>query len=256
MSDLSQSFAGKTAIITGASKGIGFGIAEELVSRGASVCITARKEDELAGAVSALDPDGTGQVIAVRGRTEDADHQRATVDEAMAAFGRVDIVVNNVAAYGHFGPIVDAPMDALRGTFEVNVFAALAWCQLAWHAWQKDNGGAIVNVASIGGLTVGAGIGVYNISKAALIHLTRQLSLELAPMVRVNAIAPALVKTDAARGMWEPNEELAAEPYPLKRLGATTDTAKLAAFLLSDDASWITGQTIVADGGITQVGGP
>jgi NAD(P)-dependent dehydrogenase (short-subunit alcohol dehydrogenase family) len=254
MDHVEQSFAGRAAIVTGATKGIGFGIANELVQRGACVCITARNTDDLARAVAELDPEGSGRVIAVRGRADDTDHQQATVAETMSVFARLDIVVNNVAAPGHIGQLMDAPIDGIRVAFDMNVLAALQWCQLAWHAWQKDNGGSILNIASIAGFTVSNDLGAYNISKAALIHLTRQLALELAPGVRVNAIAPALVKTDAARGMWEPDEAAAAAPYPLKRLGTPTDTAKLAAFLLCDDASWITGQTVTADGGVTQVG--
>jgi NAD(P)-dependent dehydrogenase (short-subunit alcohol dehydrogenase family) len=255
MSDPPSDFAGRSAIITGATRGIGFGIAKELVSRGASVCITARKPDELERAVAELDPEGTGRAITARGSADDAEHQLATIDATMEAFGRVDYVVNNAAVNPHFGPIVDAELAAVRKIFEVNVVAAIAWIQLAHRAWQKDNGGAILNVASVGGIVAGPFIGVYNASKAALIHLTKQLAQELGPAVRVNGIAPAVVKTDFARALYENNEEAVASRYPMKRLGTPTDTSKLAAFLLSDDASWITGQTVVIDGGITSQGG-
>jgi NAD(P)-dependent dehydrogenase (short-subunit alcohol dehydrogenase family) len=244
-------FTGKTAIVTGATRGIGFGIAQELVSRGARVCITARKPDELDRAVDELDPDGAGLAIAARGSASDVEHQQATVELVMEQWGRLDLMVNNAGINPLFGPVIDADLGGASKIFEVNVIAVLAWTQRAWHAWQKDNGGAVLNVASVGGVVPGPMIGVYNSSKAALIHLTRQLSQELAPQVRVNGIAPAVVKTDFAKALYEHDEAGMAAHYPLKRLGVTNDTSKLAAFLLSDDASWITGQTVVLDGGIS-----
>jgi 3-oxoacyl-[acyl-carrier protein] reductase len=250
-----QDFAGKVAIITGGTRGIGFGIAEELVSRGASVCVTARKPDELEQAITRLDPDGSGRAISSRGSADDTDHQAATLDATMAAFGRVDYMVNNAAVNPYYGPLIEAEVGALRKIFDVNVIATLAWNRLVWDAWMKANGGAILNVASVGGVIPGAMIGAYNASKAALIHITRQLGQELGPNVRINAIAPAVVKTDFAKKLYEDNEERVAAAYPLKRLGVPADTSKLAAFLLSDDASWITGQTVVIDGGITTMGG-
>jgi 3-oxoacyl-[acyl-carrier protein] reductase len=253
MSD--QDFAGKVAIITGGTRGIGFGIAAELVDRGASVCITARKPDELDRAVAELDPDGTGRAIQSRGSADDTEHQRATVEAVIAAFGRLDYLVNNAAVNPYFGPLIDADLSAVRKIFDVNVLATLAWDKLAWDAWLKDNGGAILNIASVGGLRTGPFLGAYNASKAALIHITKQLSQELAPDVRVNAIAPAVVKTDFAKALYEKDEAAAAARYPLKRLGTPTDTAKLSAFLLSDDASWITGQTVAIDGGVLSAGG-
>jgi 3-oxoacyl-[acyl-carrier protein] reductase len=255
MSDSTSDFAGRSAIITGATRGIGFGIASELVSRGASVCITARKPDELDRAVAELDPDRTGRAIACRGSADDADHQAATIAATLDAFGRIDYVVNNAAVNPHFGALVDAEPSAVRKIFEVNVIAALVWTQLAHRAWLAENGGAVLNVASVGGLVAGPFIGAYNASKAALIHLTKQLAQELGPAVRVNGIAPAVIKTDFAKALYETNEEEVARRYPMKRLGVPNDTAKLAAFLLCDDASWITGQTVVIDGGITSIGG-
>jgi NAD(P)-dependent dehydrogenase (short-subunit alcohol dehydrogenase family) len=255
MNEEQTDFTGKTALITGATRGIGFGIASELVSRGASVCITARKPEELERAITALDPDGTGRAIAARGSADDGEHQQAAVAATIAAFGRIDFMVNNAAVNPQFGPLMEADLGAVRKIFEVNVVATLAWSQLAWRAWQREHGGAILNVASVGGVVAGAPIGAYNASKAALIHLTRQLAGELGPTVRVNGIAPAVVKTDFARALYENDEPGVAARYPLKRLGVPNDTSKLAAFLLSDDAAWITGQTVVIDGGITAAGG-
>jgi 3-oxoacyl-[acyl-carrier protein] reductase len=255
MSETAMDFAGKAAVITGATRGIGFGIASELVGRGASVCITARKPDELDRAIGELDPQRSGRAIAARGSADDTEHQQAAIEATIAAFGRLDLVVNNAAVNPHFGLLVDAELSAVRKIFEVNVVSALAWTQLAWRAWQQEHGGAVLNVASVGGIVPGPFIGAYNASKAALIHLTRQLAQELGPKVRVNGIAPAVVKTDFAKALYENDEEGVASRYPLKRLGTPVDTAKLAAFLLSDDAAWITGQTVVIDGGITSMGG-
>jgi NAD(P)-dependent dehydrogenase (short-subunit alcohol dehydrogenase family) len=244
-------FTGTAALITGATRGIGFGIAQELVARGGSVCITARKPDELEQAVAQLDPDGAGRAIAARGSADDEEHQQAAIDLVMERFGRLDHLVNNAAVNPQYGPMMDADLGAVRKVFEVNVIAILSWTQKAWKAWLGSNGGAVLNVASVGGLRAGSPIGAYNASKAAVIHLTRQLGHELGPSVRVNGIAPAVVKTKFARALYEDREDEVASHYPLKRLGTPEDTAKLAAFLLSNDASWITGETVVIDGGVT-----
>jgi len=246
---VAQDFAGKVALVTGGTRGIGFGIASELVSRGARVLLTARKPDELAAATARLG--GPDVAVAARGSADDPDHQAAAVAEAVETFGSLDLLVNNAAVNPHFGPLMDADLGAVRKIFEVNVTACLAWTQQAWRAWLGEHGGAVLNVASVGGLRAGSPIGAYNASKAALIHLTRQLATELGPRVRVNAIAPAVVKTDFARALYEADEQATAAAYPLRRLGETTDTAKAAAFLLSDDAGWITGECLVVDGGIT-----
>lgn len=248
-------FEGKVALVTGATRGIGYGIAEEIVARGGRVCITARKPDELEEAAKHLDPQESGRVLTARGSADDADHQAAAVAQVVDRFGQLDFLVNNAAVNPQYGPLMDADLGAVRKVFEVNVTAVLAWTQQAWRAWQRDNGGAVLNVASVGGLRAGSPIGAYNASKAALIHLTRQLAVELGPGVRVNAIAPAVVKTKFARALYEGREEEVAAHYPLKRLGTPADTAKLAAFLLSDEAGWITGETVTIDGGVTVGGG-
>jgi NAD(P)-dependent dehydrogenase (short-subunit alcohol dehydrogenase family) len=244
-------FTGRAALITGGTRGIGFGIAQEIVARGGSVCITARKPEELDEAVRALDPDGTGRAMSARGSADDEAHQQAAVEQAVSRFGRLDYLVNNAAVNPYFGPTIDADLGAVRKILEVNVTSVLGWTQQVWRAWQKDNGGAVVNVASVGGQRAGGPLGAYGTSKAALIHLTKQLASELAPKVRVNAIAPAVVKTKFARALYENREEEVAASYPLKRLGTPEDTAKLATFLLGDDSSWITGVTVTIDGGGT-----
>ncbi|GAA3242514.1 hypothetical protein GCM10020256_66520 [Streptomyces thermocoprophilus] len=168
----------------------------------------------------------------------------------MEAFGRIDYLVNNAGTNPVFGPIADLDLNVARKVFETNVISALGFAQLTWHAWQKDNGGAIVNIASVAGLAPSPFIGAYGISKAAMINLTVQLAHEYAPRVRVNAIAPAVVKTKFAQALYEGREEEAAAAYPLKRLGVPSDIGGAAAFLTSDQSDWITGQTLVVDGGI------
>jgi NAD(P)-dependent dehydrogenase (short-subunit alcohol dehydrogenase family) len=246
--DVPQDFKDRVALVTGGTRGIGFGIAEELVARGARVAITARKPDELTEAVSRLDPDGAGAAIGVRGSADDAGHQAEAADRCVAELGGLDILVNNAGVNPQFGPLIAADLGAVRKTLEVNVVSALAWLQQAWRVWMQEHGGAVLNISSVGGVRVGPGLGAYNVSKAALIHLTKQLAIELGPSVRVNAIAPAVIRTHFARLLWEGREE-AAEAYPMKRFGELTDTAKLAAFLLGPDATWITGETVVIDGG-------
>ena len=248
---MTADFAGRVAVVTGATRGIGFALAQELVDRGASVVVTARKPDELAAAVGALDPEGTGRAISSRGSADDPGHQEATIALALDRFGRLDHLVNNAAVNPQYGPLMEADLAAVRKVFDVNVTAVLAWTQLAWRSWMAEHGGSILNVASVGGIRAGSPIGAYNASKAALIHLTRQLGVELGPKVRINAVAPAVVKTTFARALYENREDEVAAAYPLRRLGVPDDIGKAGAFLLSDDASWITGETLVVDGGVT-----
>ncbi|MEU7049431.1 SDR family oxidoreductase [Streptomyces eurythermus] len=239
--------SGRVAIVTGASRGIGYGVAEALVARGDRVCITGRGEDALKEAVERL---GTERVIGVAGKAHDLAHQTEVVERTMAAFGRVDFLVNNAGTNPVFGPIADLDLDVARKVFETNVVSALGFAQKTWHAWQKDNGGAIVNIASVAGLSASPFIGAYGVSKAAMINLTQQLAHEFAPRVRVNAIAPAVVKTKFAQALYEGREEEAAAAYPLGRLGVPSDIGGTAAFLTSAQSDWITGQTLVVDGGI------
>ncbi|POX49711.1 SDR family oxidoreductase [Streptomyces sp. Ru72] len=238
--------SGKVALITGASRGIGYGIAEAFVARGDRVCITGRTEEALKEAAEKL---GADRVIAVAGKAHDEDHQAVAVARTMEAFGRVDFLVNNAGTNPVFGPIADLDLNVARKVFETNVVSALGFAQKTWHAWQKDNGGAIVNIASVAGLNASPFIGAYGISKAAMINLTLQLAHEFAPKVRVNTIAPAVVKTKFAQALYEGREEEAAASYPLGRLGVPSDIGGAAAFLTSDQSDWITGQTLVLDGG-------
>ncbi|MFH8222245.1 SDR family oxidoreductase [Streptomyces sp. NPDC018057] len=239
--------SGKVALVTGASRGIGYGVAEALVARGDRVCITGRNEDALKEAVERLGPD---RVIGVAGKAHDEAHQAVAVDRVMEVFGRVDHLVNNAGTNPVFGPIADLDLNVARKVFETNVISALGFAQRTWHAWQKENGGAIVNISSIAGLAPSPFIGAYGISKAAMINLTQQLAHEFAPKVRVNAIAPGVVKTRFAQALFEGREDEAAAAYPLGRLGVPTDIGGAAAFLTSEQSDWVTGQTLVVDGGL------
>jgi NAD(P)-dependent dehydrogenase (short-subunit alcohol dehydrogenase family) len=243
---------GRVALITGGSRGIGLGIAAELLAHGASVCITGRKQPDLDEAVAELAAED--RVLAVAGSTHDAEHRAEAVRRTVETFGALHLLVNNAGTNPQYGPLVDADLDAVRKVMEVNLVAPLGWVQEAWRAGMSQHGGAILNVASVGGIRPGPKIGAYNASKAALIHLTRQLAIELGPSVRVNAIAPAVVKTRFAEALYVDREEEVAAGYPLRRLGTPQDTATIARFLLSDEASWITGETVVVDGGVSITG--
>lgn len=244
---MAQQDSGKVALVTGGSRGIGYGVAEKLVARGDRVCITGRNEDALKAAVDAL---GADRAMYVAGKAHDEEHQAAAVDRVMDAYGRVDHLVNNAGTNPVFGPIADLDLGVARKVFETNVVSALGFAQRTWKAWQQQNGGTIVNVASIAGVSASPFIGAYGMSKAAMVNLTLQLAHEFAPKVRVNAVAPAVVKTKFAEALYEGREEEAAAGYPLQRLGVPEDIGGATAFLSSDDAGWITGQTLVLDGGL------
>ena len=243
-------FDGRVALITGASRGIGLAVALRLVSEGARVCITARNPEPLTAAVEQLG--GAAHAIAVAGRADDLEHQDEAVTATIAAFGRLDVLVNNTGINPAYGPLLDLDPDAARKIMEVNVLAALSWVKKAHSAGLgSDGAGAIVNVASVAGLHPSPGIAYYGVSKSALIGLSRQLASELAPAIRVNAVAPAVVKTQFATALYDGREAEVAAGYALGRLGVPQDIAAAVAFLASSDAAWITGQTLVLDGGVT-----
>ena len=246
-------FDGQVALITGASRGIGLGVAQRLVDEGARVCVTARKQEALDAAVAALG--GPDVAMASAGRADDLAHQQETVAAVVERFGRLDLLVNNTGINPAYGPLMELDLDAARKIVEVNAVAALSWVQQAHRAWLGDHGGAIVNVSSVAGLRPAPGIGWYGVSKAMLVHLTEELAVELGPGIRVNAVAPAVVKTVFATALYEGREEKVAAAYPLKRLGVPEDVAGAVAYLLSADAAWVTGQTLVVDGGILLRGG-
>ncbi len=252
---MTQDFHGRVALVTGASRGIGHAIAAELARGGAAVTISSRKPDQIEAAARELRaevPDARVLAVAANtGRDEDRDEVvRRTIEE----FGRLDVLINNTGINPIYGPLADADLAAVRKIFDVNVVAALGYVQLALKAWMAEHGGAIVNVASIAGLRSSGVLAAYGASKAALIRLTEELAWQLGPGVRVNAVAPAVVKTKFAEMLYSTREEEAAAAYPMKRLGDPKDVAELVAFLASDSASWITGETVRVDGGMLATG--
>lgn len=234
------------AIVTGGSRGIGLEIARTFAASGAKVLIVSRKAEALEAAAKQI---GHGCEW-LAGNVGDPGLADAAVDRAIDRFGGLDILVNNAATNPYAGPTIDVDIARWDKTIAVNLTAPLIWTQAAWNKAMKDNGGVVINIASVGGLMTSPIIGVYDMTKAALIHLTQQLGAELGPKVRVNAICPGLIKTDFARALWEGDgEAIISESYPLKRLGETSDIANAAIYLASDASSWITGQHIVLDGG-------
>lgn len=238
-------FDGRTALVTGASRGIGLAIAQRLIDEGARVLITARHEEALREAAARLGP----SALWVAGRADDADHRTEVFEVIGREFGKLDHFVSNAGVNPSFGPTLETEHSAMAKIFEINVMAAVDWSRDAVVAGLAANGGSIVNIASIAGLTSSPGIGFYGVSKAALISLTTQLAFELAPGIRVNAVAPAVIKTRFAQALYAGREAEVAATYPLGRLGTPEDVSGVVAFLLSADAAWITGQTIVIDGG-------
>jgi NAD(P)-dependent dehydrogenase (short-subunit alcohol dehydrogenase family) len=241
---------GRVAVVTGASRGIGKAIAASFLRAGASVVIASRKADGVKAAVDDLErqtgSDRVHGVVANAGAPEQA---AETVEQAVVRFGRLDILVNNAATNPHMGPLIELTESKATKTTQVNQYGPVVWTKCAWDAWMGEHGGVVLNIASVGGLVVDPHIGYYNATKAALIHLTRQLAYELGPQVRVNVIAPGLIKTDLARAVWEEREDVLSKALPLRRLGTVEDIAEAATFLVSDRASWITGQSLVIDGG-------
>jgi hypothetical protein len=240
-----ESNAQRVAIVTGSSGGIGLGIALAMAKSGVQVVITGRESEACAAAMRMI-VDAGGEAIAISCDVGDSEDSRTVIERTLETFGSVDILVNNVANSPHQGQTIDVSPSDWEQTLAINLTAPLRWSQLCWHVWMKTHGGNIVNISSVGGLRAAHPMmGPY-----ALIHLTSQLAAELAPSVRVNAVAPGLVRTEFSRSAWEGGlGEQIAEGYPLQRLGEPMDVANSVLFLVSDEANWITGQTLVVNGG-------
>jgi NAD(P)-dependent dehydrogenase (short-subunit alcohol dehydrogenase family) len=248
---MTTSAAPEVTLVTGASRGIGYATAARLVARGGKVAITGRNSERLEAAAKELGSER--QVLFIAGDSADPSHRSSAVATVMDRFGRIDALVNNTGINPLFGPLAEADLEAVGRIFMTNVVGALGWTQEVYRAAMQAEGGTIVNVASAAGLRSADGIGAYGASKAALIHLTRQLAAELGPGVRVNAVAPAVVRTRFARALYSDRETDVASGYPLGRIGTPEDVAGAIAFLVSPEAEWISGETLVLDGGLLSV---
>ena len=240
-----RDLSGRTAIVTGASRGIGRATAAKLAGAGVNVVITSRQQQAADEAAADLGD----RVFGFQAHATDEEAATACVQSTMEQFGSVDVLVNNAGTNPAHGPVLQQDRSRFTKTVDVNLWAPILWTRLVWKAWMAEHGGAIVNVASLGGILASHDIGVYNATKAALMQLTRQLAVELAPRVRVNAVAPGVVRTKLAEALWKSAEDRIAEITLAGRLGEPDDISEVVAFLVSDPARWITGQVIVADGG-------
>ena len=243
--------SGKVAIVTGASRGIGSAIAEAMVENGAEVVLSSRKQSDLeeeATRINARFGEKASAVAAHAGRPEDLER---LVKTTMDRFGRIDILVNNAATNPHFGPLLSADLAQWDKAFEVNLRGMFYLTKLVYDASMAERGGAVVNVSSVGGLRPGLALGVYNVTKAGVVMLTRQLAREIGGKVRVNAVAPGLIKTRFAEALWSNDEILdrVLAANPMARIGVPDEVAWAVVFLASDAASYINGEVIAIDGG-------
>jgi NAD(P)-dependent dehydrogenase (short-subunit alcohol dehydrogenase family) len=247
--------SGKTAIVTGSSKGIGRSIAEHLAAAGARVVISSRKPEPCEVVAEAIRAGG-GSATAIAcnvGRKEDLER---LVSETQRQVGPVDVAVCNAAANPYYGPLTDIPDEAYRKTMDTNVLSPIWLCRLVKPDMIARGGGSVILISSVGAIKATPNLGAYAISKAADIQLTRTLAAELgAHRIRVNCIVPGLVKTDFSRLLWDnPHaEKMAAAGFPLGRLGEPDDIGPAAVFLAADASRWMTGQTLVIDGGASIV---
>ncbi len=240
---------GKTALVTGGSAGIGKGIAKAFADAGAKVMITSRKADKCEAAVADLAETASGEVGYVASHIGHLDQAERVMGETIERYGSMDILVNNAATNPWAGPMIDCDIPRLDKTYEVNLRAPLQWTQTARQMWMGAHGGSVINIASVGGHHTSGALGVYCMFKDALMHMTRQLAAELGPKIRVNCIAPGLIRTDFARVLWDgPRGHQIADQLPMKRLGEPSDIGEAALFL-SAAAAWMTGHVMDIDGG-------
>jgi NAD(P)-dependent dehydrogenase (short-subunit alcohol dehydrogenase family) len=247
---------GKTALVTGSSRGIGRAIAEAMAAEGAKVVISSRKADSCAEAAAAIEAKG-GQAVAIACHVGEKAQLQALVAKTHAVFGGIDILVNNVGANPVLGPLQTLSDDAFDRVMTSNVRSALWLSNLVLPEMAARKDGAVIFISSIAALRASAGINAYGAAKAALMQLARGLAAEYGPSnIRVNCIAPGLIKTDFARALWD-NDDRSRQRIaetPLGRLGEPRDIAGAAVLLASPAGSFITGQTIIIDGGVTIAG--
>ena len=250
--------SGRVAVVTGSSRGIGRAIVERLAEHGAKVVVSSRKTAACQEVVDSINArHGDGRAIAVPANISSKDDLRRLVEETDRALGKIDILVCNAASNPYYGPLAGISDDQFRKILENNVIANHWLIGFAAPQMKARKDGAIIIVSSVGGIKASAVIGAYNISKAADFQLARNLALEFGPdNIRVNCIAPGLVKTDFARALWEDDERLKRRTAstPLRRIGEPDEIAGAVAYLASDASSFMTGQTIVVDGGVTTAG--
>jgi NAD(P)-dependent dehydrogenase (short-subunit alcohol dehydrogenase family) len=247
------SLKGRTALITGSSRGIGRAIAERMAQAGARVVVSSRKQEACDEVVKAI-RDAGGEAVAIPCNITNKPDLENLVARTREAFGKIDILVCNAAVNPHYGTTQEIPDSAFQKVLDCNIRSNHWLCQLAIPEMAERRDGAVIIVSSIGGLKGSSSLGTYGLSKAADMALARNLAVEWGPRnVRVNCIAPGLVRTDFAKALWENPDTYNATVtrYPLRRIGEPDEIAGTAVFLASAAGSFITGQTIVVDGGAT-----
>jgi NAD(P)-dependent dehydrogenase (short-subunit alcohol dehydrogenase family) len=248
---------GKVALVTGGSRGIGRAIALGFARAGAQVVVASRKQTGV-DAVAAEIRELGGTALAVAAHVGEETAIVSLVEKALAAFGRIDVLVNNAATNPHFGPLLDATAAQWDKIMQVNLRGVFLLCQQVVPGMRERGGGSIINIASIEGLRPSKVLGVYSVSKAALILLTQALAQELGPDgIRVNALAPGLIRTDFSVALWQAPglADAIAARTPLQRLGEPEDVVGAALFLASSASAYVNGAVITVDGGL-MAGGP
>ena len=246
----------RVAIVTGGSRGLGSAIATGLAEQGARVVLSSRKQEDLDREAERINDRFPGSAVAIAAHAGRETDLHGLVDQTMERFGRIDILVNNAGTNPYFGPLLDAELSVWDKTFEVNLRGYFVLTKLVYGAWMEEHGGAVLNIASTGGLRPSFGLGVYDVTNAGGIMLTRQLARELGGKVRVNCIAPGLFKTRFAEALWgnEAVLERVVQTNPFGRIGSPEEIAGAAVFLVSDAASYVNGHVLVIDGGGTGEG--
>ena len=233
----------KTILITGGSRGIGLAIAEKyLETEEYNVVVTGRKEETLKELSNEIK---NKNFYTIAAKSDDEEAANKTCKDINEKFGSLDILVNNAGTNPAGGALMDVDIGAVQKTWDVNLMGPLLWSRAAY---KNELSTAIMNICSVGGIAPSQLMGAYNVSKAALIYLTKQLAYELAPDIRVNGVAPAIVKTKLSQLLWE-NEEFAKNLHLLKKLGEPEDIANAVYYMCSDDAGWVTGEVLTIDGG-------